>query len=96
MPKTDTRPEVEETEVAESDVQEPEVAEATEGPPINEELLREVMEGDGIPHRNVAINAALEEYATRIRERRREALEKLRRMSDEGVFDYQALDELDQ
>jgi Arc/MetJ family transcription regulator len=65
-------------------------------PEIDEELLAEAMRGVGTRWRNRAINAALAEYVLAKRARRRQALENLRKMSDEGVFDYDALDEVDQ
>lgn len=71
------------------------MAEKNVEPEIDEELLSEVMRGAGTNLRNAAINEALREYAEAKRERRRAALEELRRMSDEGVFDYDALDEVD-
>lgn len=59
--------------------------------PIDEELLEEAMRGTGTPLRNTTINAALEEYVLSRRQRRREALENLQRMSEEGAFDHSAL-----
>lgn len=64
-------------------------------PELDEEILAEVMRGLGTSSRNEAINIALQEYADTKREDRRRAREELRRMSDEGAFDYSALDEVD-
>jgi Arc/MetJ family transcription regulator len=62
---------------------------------IDEDLLAEAQRGLGTSSRNETVNAALREYVMQKRARRREALAELRRMSDEGVFDYSRLDELD-
>ena len=62
---------------------------------IDEELLAEAQRGLGTSSRNETINALLRQYVEEKRERRREALAELRRMSDEGLFDYDALDEVD-
>ena len=51
------------------------------------------MSGASFP--NEAINAALRVYVEAKREMRRKAREELRRMSDEGAFNYEALDEVD-
>ena len=65
------------------------------GPEIDEELLAEAMRGAGTSWRNEAINEALRAYVEAKREIRRQAREELRRMSDEGAFTYDALDEVD-
>lgn len=64
-------------------------------PEIDEELLIEAQRQLGLVSRNEAINAGLRRVVEQERARRRRALEELQRMSDEGVFDYAALDELD-
>ena len=64
-------------------------------PEIDEELLAEAQRGLGTSSRNETINALLEQYVEEKRERRREGLAELRKMSDEGLFDYDALDEVD-
>jgi Arc/MetJ family transcription regulator len=65
-------------------------------PQIDHALLREAQRhlGGGTP--NEACNQALELLVERQRTRRREALRDLRKMSAEGVFDYSALDEVDE
>jgi Arc/MetJ family transcription regulator len=65
-------------------------------PSIDEELLDEAMRQLGLSSRNEAINAGLQRVVEQERARRRQALADLRRMSDEGLFDYDALDEADQ
>jgi hypothetical protein len=69
--------------------------EAGPEPELDEEILAEVMRGLGTSLRNEAINTALQAYAETKRKDRRQAREELRRMSDEGAFDYSALDEVD-
>lgn len=63
--------------------------------PVDEELLAEAGRGLGTTSRNAIINGALRDYVERKRDDRREALQDLRKMSDEGLFDYDALDEVD-
>lgn len=67
---------------------------AVEEQSIDEELLEEAMRGTGVP-RNETINILVRAYVMEKRKLRREALEELRRMSDEGLFDYSRLDEID-
>ena len=64
-------------------------------PEIDEELLAEAQRGLGTSSPNETVNAALREYVEAKREQRRRAREELRRMSEEGLFDYGALDEAD-
>jgi len=64
-------------------------------PDLDEDILAEVMRGLDTSSRHEAINAALTALAEAKREVRRQAREELRRMSDEGAFDYAALDEVD-
>ena len=64
-------------------------------PHLDEELLAEAMRGTGTSTRHETINVVLREFVEERRARRRAALDRLRRMSDEGVFDYSALDEAD-
>jgi Arc/MetJ family transcription regulator len=65
------------------------------GPEIDGELLEEAQRQIGAAWPNEAINEALRELVEDRRARRRQAGEDLRRMSDEGLFDYGALDEAD-
>lgn len=65
-------------------------------PEIDEELLAEAQRQLGLTSRNQALNAALRRLVEEERARRRQALERVQRMSDEGLFDYSALDEADQ
>ncbi len=62
---------------------------------VDEELLAEAQRHLGGASETEAINAALREYVESWRARRRHALERLQQMSDEGLFDFSALDELD-
>jgi Arc/MetJ family transcription regulator len=64
-------------------------------PAIDEELLEEAQRGLGTSSRNETVNAALLHYVKEKRERRRAALNRLQQMADEGLFDYDALDEAD-
>jgi Arc/MetJ family transcription regulator len=64
-------------------------------PEVDEELLAEAMRGLGTSSRNETLNAVLQQFVEAKRARRREALENLQRMADEGVFDFSRLDELD-
>ena len=64
-------------------------------PEIDRELLAEARRHLNDAHPNEAINVALRDFVEAWRERRREALENLRRMSREGAFDYSVLDEDD-
>jgi Arc/MetJ family transcription regulator len=68
---------------------------AGDEPAIDEEPLDEAQRHLGTTSRNEAINAALRDFVDQQRARRRAALEDLQRMSDEGVFNYDALDEVD-
>ncbi|OLE26177.1 MAG: hypothetical protein AUG44_13795 [Actinobacteria bacterium 13_1_20CM_3_71_11] len=65
------------------------------GPKIDDDLLGEAIRVSGASFPNEAINAALRVYVEAKREMRRKAREELRRMSDEGAFNYEALDEVD-
>jgi Arc/MetJ family transcription regulator len=65
-------------------------------PEIDGELLEEAQRQIGAASPNEAINAALRELVESRRARRREALAELRRMSDEGRFDYEALEAVDE
>jgi Arc/MetJ family transcription regulator len=65
-------------------------------PEIDEELLAEAMRGAATCSRNEAVNAALRHYVEAKRARRREALAEVRRMADDGAFDFARLEELDQ
>ncbi|GAA1520510.1 hypothetical protein GCM10009827_040210 [Dactylosporangium maewongense] len=71
-------------------------AAAEEDVAIDEELLEEAQRHLGTSSRNEAINAALREFVDQQRARRRAALQDLRRLSDEGAFKYDALDEVDE
>jgi Arc/MetJ family transcription regulator len=69
---------------------------AFEGEPaIDEELLEEARRHLGMATRNEAINAALHELVMQQRTRRRAGLDALRRMADEGVFNFAALGDVD-
>lgn len=65
-------------------------------PPIDEELLAEAQRNLNGSTPNAAINAALEMFVMHWRERRRTAMAELRRMSDEGLFDYSRFDGMDE
>lgn len=65
-------------------------------PEIDEELLVEAQRQISAPFRNSAINEALRRLVEEERGKRREAMEQLRRLNDEGAFDYDALDAADQ
>jgi Arc/MetJ family transcription regulator len=64
-------------------------------PELDEELLAEAQRGLGTTSHNETLNAVLWEYVVAKRERRLAALNRLRQMSDEGLFNYDALDEAD-
>ncbi len=64
-------------------------------PGIDEELLAEAARGLGTSSRNETLNAALRHYVEYKRARRREAMANMRRMADEGLLDFSALDEAD-
>jgi Arc/MetJ family transcription regulator len=65
-------------------------------PAVDEELLAEAMRGAATSSRNEALNAALRQYVEAKRAQRRQALADVRRMSDEGLFDYDAINEVDE
>jgi Arc/MetJ family transcription regulator len=65
-------------------------------PEIDEELLAEAQRQLGLTSRNEALNAGLRRVVEQERARRRAALERMQQMSDEGLFDYSALDEVDE
>ncbi|GGM60354.1 type II toxin-antitoxin system VapB family antitoxin [Dactylosporangium sucinum] len=65
-------------------------------PPIDEELLAEAGRGLGTTSRNEIINGALREYVERKRTQRSEALERVQELADEGAFDFDRIDEVDQ
>ncbi len=64
-------------------------------PEIDEDLLAEVQRHLGVADPADAINLALRELVQDRRARRRRGLERLQQMSDEGLFNYAALDEAD-
>ncbi|MGI5182077.1 hypothetical protein ACQEVZ_37875 [Dactylosporangium sp. CA-152071] len=64
-------------------------------PGIDQDLLAEAQRHLGGASEVDAMNAALLQYVEGWRERRRSALKRLQQMSDEGLFDYSALDEID-
>ncbi|WP_432975656.1 type II toxin-antitoxin system VapB family antitoxin [Dactylosporangium sp. CA-233914] len=68
---------------------------ATE-PQIDQELLEEAQRHLGGVTPNEALNEGLYRLVEQERGKRREALEKLRRMSDEGLFDYPAIEQVDE
>ncbi|MET7418374.1 DUF2191 domain-containing protein [Dactylosporangium sp. NPDC005555] len=65
------------------------------GSGLDGELLAEAQRHLGGASEVEAMNAALLQYVESWRARRRHALERLQQMSDEGAFDYSALDEID-
>ncbi|MET7400685.1 type II toxin-antitoxin system VapB family antitoxin [Dactylosporangium sp. NPDC005572] len=65
-------------------------------PPIDEELLAEAGRGLGVTSRNEILNGVLREYVERKRLQRREALERVQKLADEGAFDFDRIDEVDQ
>jgi Arc/MetJ family transcription regulator len=71
------------------------VTKADTEPEVDEELLAEAMRQLGLSSRNETLNAGLRRVIEQERTRRRRARENLRRMSEEGVFDYDALAEVD-
>ncbi|WP_238012237.1 type II toxin-antitoxin system VapB family antitoxin [Dactylosporangium sp. AC04546] len=64
--------------------------------PIDEELLAEAGRGLGTTSRNEILNGVLRDYVERKRQQRREALERVRKLADEGAFDFDRIDEVDQ
>jgi Arc/MetJ family transcription regulator len=64
-------------------------------PEIDEELLEEAIRQIGASSPNEALNVALRELVEDRRARRHAALNRVRQMSDEGAFDYSAIDEAD-
>lgn len=64
-------------------------------PELDEELLEEAIRQVGAQSRNEALNIALRELVVAKRAIRRQALEEVRRMSREGAFNYELLEELD-
>jgi Arc/MetJ family transcription regulator len=64
-------------------------------PDIDAELLAEAQRQLGLPSVNETINAVLRRVVEEERGRRRRSLERLQQMSDEGLFDFDALDEAD-
>jgi Arc/MetJ family transcription regulator len=65
-------------------------------PEIDDELLEEAQRQLGDVSRNAAINEGLKVLVEQRRARRRRALERLQRMSAEGVFDYSRLEDNDE
>ncbi|MEV6927899.1 DUF2191 domain-containing protein [Dactylosporangium sp. NPDC051485] len=65
-------------------------------PEIDPELLAEAQRQLGDTWPNQAINEGLRLLVEQKRLERRRALEDLRRMSREGLFNYAALDEVDE
>jgi hypothetical protein len=72
------------------------VAQEVTGAQIDPELLEEAQRQLGDVSPDAAINEALHRLVQQERLKRREALETLRRMSDEGLFDYSVLDKEDE
>jgi Arc/MetJ family transcription regulator len=66
------------------------------GHEIDEELLVEAQRQIGAASPNSAINEALRRLVEQERAKRRQALERAQQMSDEGLFDYSALDAAEQ
>lgn len=63
---------------------------------VDEELLAEASTALGTTTKKDTVNEALRQAVEVSRERRRRALESLRRIADEGGFDFDRLSELDQ
>jgi len=63
---------------------------------IDGELLAEAQRQISAPSLNAAINEALRRLVDQEREKRRAALERLQRMHDEGLFDYNRLEAVDE
>jgi Arc/MetJ family transcription regulator len=63
---------------------------------VDEDLLREASTALGTSTKKDTVNEALRQAVELSRERRRRALESLRRIADEGGFDFDRLAELDQ
>jgi Arc/MetJ family transcription regulator len=76
-------------------VDEPADAQARDEEPIDEELVEEAARGLGTEGRNATINAAVRDYVERKRASRRAALERVQRMADEGLLDFDAVERLD-
>jgi len=64
-------------------------------PELDEELLEEAMRQVGATSRNETLNIALRDLVMAKRAARQKALEDLRRMSAEGAFNYDLLEDLD-
>ncbi len=63
---------------------------------VDEDLLVEASTALGTSTKKDTVNEALRQAVEVSRERRRRALESLRRIADEGGFDFDRLPELDQ
>jgi len=63
---------------------------------IDEDLLAEATVALGTATKKDTVTEALRRTVEESRERRRHALEELRRMTDEGAFDFDRLAELDE
>lgn len=63
---------------------------------VDEDLLKEASTALGTTTKKDTVNEALRQAVETTRERRRHALEALRRIADEGGFDFDGLAELDQ
>jgi Arc/MetJ family transcription regulator len=63
---------------------------------VDENLLAEASTALGTSTKKDTVNEALRQAVAVSRERRRQALESLRRIADEGGFDFDRLPELDQ
>ena len=64
-------------------------------PDVDQDLLAEAQRHLAGAWPNAAINEALQYYVEAQRAKRREALERLRQLNDEGAFDYSRLEEAD-
>jgi Arc/MetJ family transcription regulator len=62
---------------------------------VDEELLAEASTALGTSTKKDTVNEALRQAVAVSRERRRRALESLRKIADEGGFDFDRLAELD-
>lgn len=63
---------------------------------VDEELLAEATTALGMSTKKDTVNEALRQAVETSRERRRRGLVELRRIADEGGFDFDRLAELDQ
>jgi Arc/MetJ family transcription regulator len=63
---------------------------------VDEDLLAEATTALGLTTKKDTVNEALRKVVEITRERRLQALESLRRMTEEGLFDFDRIAELDE